>query len=92
MIRITFIIRRKSFSRKLKMQTRLTRKERLFGGEVAFVDSELDKIFLTLKEKGLSENTIILVTSDHGEVMNPSHGKSKFTAVVYSFMDMDRAL
>jgi len=54
-------------------------------GEVAFVDSELGKIFQTLKDKGLSENTLILITSDHGEVMNPNHAKSKFTGVYTLF-------
>lgn len=69
------------FLSQVKNAEKIDSRKKDYLGEVAFVDSELDKIFLSLKEKGLAENTIILVTSDHGEVMNPSHGKSKFTGV-----------
>ncbi|HMV41419.1 MAG TPA: sulfatase [Leptospiraceae bacterium] len=54
-------------------------------GEVAFVDSELEKVFATLKDKNFLDNTLVLITSDHGEVMNPAHGKSKFTGVYTLF-------
>jgi arylsulfatase A-like enzyme len=48
-------------------------------GEVAFVDSELGKLFQSLKEKNLWDNSLILITSDHGEVMDPGHEISLFT-------------
>ncbi len=75
----------KNFLSQVKNADKVDPRKKDYLGEVAFVDSELEKIFIALKEKGLSENTIILVTSDHGEVMNPSHGKSKFTGVYTLF-------
>ena len=38
-----------------------------YDGEVALADREIGKLFDTLKETGLFENTLVLVTSDHGE-------------------------
>ncbi|MBP7283325.1 MAG: sulfatase [Leptospiraceae bacterium] len=73
------------FRTQVKNADKFDTRKKDYLGEVAFVDSELDKIFQTLKEKGLSENTLILITSDHGEVMNPSHAKSKFTGVYTLF-------
>ena len=54
-------------------------------GEVAYVDSEISTILKKIKLTGNYENTMILVTSDHGEVMNPNHAKSKFTDVYTLF-------
>ncbi|TGM46518.1 DUF229 domain-containing protein [Leptospira biflexa] len=48
-------------------------------GEVAFVDEELGKVFDAIKTKGLWENSLILITADHGEVMHASHAISPFT-------------
>ncbi|MCP5495128.1 MAG: sulfatase [Leptospiraceae bacterium] len=50
-------------------------------GEVAYVDSELGKFFQFLKDNDMYDSSLIIVTSDHGEVMNPAHAKSKFTDV-----------
>jgi arylsulfatase A-like enzyme len=38
-----------------------------YDGEIALTDREIGKLFETLKEAGLEENTLVLVTSDHGE-------------------------
>jgi arylsulfatase A-like enzyme len=54
-------------------------------GEVAYVDSEISTILKKIKLSSNYENTMILVTSDHGEVMNPYHAKSKFTDVYTLF-------
>lgn len=54
-------------------------------GEVAYVDSEIGTIFSKLKENKSLDNILIIVTSDHGEVMNPYHAKSKFTDVYTLF-------
>lgn len=40
---------------------------RRYDMEVAFADEALGKIMVSLREKGLLENTVIIVTSDHGE-------------------------
>jgi arylsulfatase A-like enzyme len=39
----------------------------LYDAEVAFMDRQLGRILDHLKEEGLYENTLIVVTSDHGE-------------------------
>jgi arylsulfatase A-like enzyme len=60
-------------------------KKRNYLGEVAYVDSELGKIFTYLEEKGDLQKMLIIVTSDHGEVMNPYHSVSKFNGVYTLF-------
>ncbi len=64
-------------------QVDLRKKEYL--GEVRFVDEEIGKILEILKQKNLFENTLILISSDHGEVMNPAHAKSIFNGVYTLF-------
>lgn len=39
----------------------------LYDGEIAWVDSQLGRLFERLDELGLAENTIVAVVSDHGE-------------------------
>ena len=39
----------------------------LYDGEIAFVDQQVGRILEKLETKGLTENTVIVVTSDHGE-------------------------
>lgn len=39
----------------------------LYDGEIAWVDSELGRLFDALAERGLAEDTLIVLTSDHGE-------------------------
>ncbi len=39
----------------------------LYDGEIRYVDSYLQQVVQFLKEKGLYENTMLLITSDHGE-------------------------
>jgi len=38
-----------------------------YDGEIAFTDREIGKLFETLKKIGIEENTLVVVTSDHGE-------------------------
>lgn len=38
-----------------------------YSGEVAYVDDQLGRIFDYLSDKGRMENTLIILTSDHGE-------------------------
>ncbi len=44
-------------------------KHDLYSGEVAYVDAQLGLFFSFLRKKGLMENTIIVLTSDHGEAL-----------------------
>jgi arylsulfatase A-like enzyme len=41
---------------------------------VTLIDREIGRVVKTLKEQGIAENTLILFTADHGEMMG-SHGK-----------------
>jgi len=40
-----------------------------YSGEVAYLDSQLGVLFGFLREKGLMEKTLIILTSDHGEAL-----------------------
>ncbi len=39
----------------------------LYDGELAFTDHEIGKVFESLKYLGLEEDTLVVLTSDHGE-------------------------
>ncbi len=49
--------------------------EAAYLGEVAFVDHQIGKLVQTLKQSGLFTNSIVLVTSDHGEEFVNPHGR-----------------
>ena len=46
---------------------------RLYGGDASTVDAYLDRLVDLLKEGGIYENTVLIVTSDHGENLG-EHG------------------
>jgi len=54
-------------------------RQRLYLGEVSYIDSEIGQIVQALKDKNLWDPILFLVTSDHGEVMHPAHAISPFT-------------
>ena len=39
----------------------------LYDGEIAYTDFQLKRVIETIEDLGLNENTLIIVTSDHGE-------------------------
>jgi len=41
----------------------------LYDGEIAYVDDRIGKLVALLKAKGLYEDTVIAVVSDHGEIL-----------------------
>lgn len=47
--------------------------EALYDGEIAYVSSQIGELLSTLKEMELTENTLIVLTADHGEGMG-EHG------------------
>jgi arylsulfatase A-like enzyme len=57
-----------------------------YDGEVAWVDSQLGRLFATLREWGLYDNTVVVVTSDHGEELldhgQKGHGHSLFDELI----------
>ncbi|MFC1592025.1 sulfatase, partial [Thermodesulfobacteriota bacterium] len=56
-------------TRKKKRQGRFEAKIDAYDGEIAFIDHQLARIFNFLKNKGLYENSIIIIMSDHGEML-----------------------
>ncbi len=53
-----------------------------YQGEVAYMDAELGKFFAFLKAHGLWDNTLIVVTADHGEMLG-EHGEDGHGFFVY---------
>ena len=45
-----------------------------YAGEVTYTDYELGRIIKALKDKGLYDDMLIIVTSDHGEAFGEKHG------------------
>jgi arylsulfatase A-like enzyme len=40
-----------------------------YDGEIRFVDNEIKRLLLSLEDLGLAQNTIIIITADHGEYL-----------------------
>ncbi len=59
---------------------------RLYDAEVRFVDREVGRLIERLEERGMMENTFVVVTSDHGEEFYDHsqwlHGQSLFDELV----------
>jgi len=54
-----------------------------YDAEIAFTDSEIDRLLRSLREQGLMDTTLIAVTSDHGESLGEhkyffDHGRFSF--------------
>ncbi len=47
-----------------------------YSGEVAYVDQELGTLFFFLKEKKMMENTVVILTADHGEALGEKGEKT----------------
>ena len=45
-----------------------------YAGEITYTDSQLGHVLKVLKDKGLYDEMLIIVTSDHGEAFGESHG------------------
>ena len=54
-----------------------------YSGEVAYVDSELKKIFDFLERENLRKTTLIVLTGDHGESLG-DHGELSHTYFAYN--------
>ncbi len=53
-----------------------------YDGEIAYLDYHLGQLFSFLKKNNLYDNTLIVVTADHGELFN-EHGISGHETVLY---------
>lgn len=53
-----------------------------YDGAITYLDTQLDSLFTQLSARGLTDNTIVVVTSDHGEAFAEhgflSHGASLY--------------
>ena len=60
---------------------------RLYDREIRFTDDRLREFYTVLEELGLAENTIVIVTSDHGEEFGEhgfiGHGPTLFSEVTH---------
>ena len=63
------------------------RLEALYDGEISYHDDHLIKIYDELKAQGLLENTVIIVTADHGEEFfehgSVGHGHSLYEELLH---------
>jgi arylsulfatase A-like enzyme/Tfp pilus assembly protein PilF len=59
----------------------------LYAGEVAYVDFALGNIFEFLKKGGLEDETLVVITSDHGEGLGehqePTHGVFAYNGTLH---------
>jgi arylsulfatase A-like enzyme/Tfp pilus assembly protein PilF len=58
-------------------------KDDLYSGEVAYVDSELSKLFAYLKKKDADKDTVIVFTGDHGQSLG-EHGETTHGYFAYN--------
>ena len=58
----------------------------IYDGEVALVDREIGRVLEVLEQNGLTENTIVVFVSDHGEEFEEhgtlAHGKTLYQEVI----------
>ena len=56
----------------------------LYDGEISFADSQVQRLLQWLDERGQRDNTIVIITADHGEGLG-SHGESEHGFYVYDY-------
>lgn len=56
---------------------------RLYDGEVAYVDSQLARLFSSLRTSGIYDRALIVLLSDHGESLG-EHGEDEHGFFVYN--------
>jgi arylsulfatase A-like enzyme len=79
--------RYKFYKRNPLTAERLTFEESMYDGEIRYVDDQLARLYAILDRLGLQENTLIVVTSDHGEEFGErgswGHGHTLFEEQVH---------
>jgi arylsulfatase A-like enzyme/Flp pilus assembly protein TadD len=58
-------------------------KSNLYDGEIAFTDTQLGRLLLYLKEHGLYNQTLLVVSGDHGEGLG-EHGEKTHGFFIYN--------
>lgn len=63
------------------------RLEALYDGEITYHDEHLEKIYAELETQGLLENTVVIVTADHGEELfehgSVGHGHTLYEELLH---------
>ena len=54
----------------------------LYAGEIAYTDHCIGRVLGRLKELGLYDSTLIIITADHGEMLG-EHGESTHSYLIY---------
>jgi len=54
----------------------------LYDGEIAYIDAQIKSIFSELNNRGLLEDSVVIVTADHGDLFG-EHGKFAHPRYVY---------
>jgi choline-sulfatase len=57
-------------------------RQRPYDGEIAYTDSQVGRLFKSIQEQGLVENTIISILADHGESLG-EHGEFSHGVFLY---------
>lgn len=60
----------------------------LYDGEIRWIDDELGRLFAWLRDSGRAEETIIIVTSDHGEEFLDHGGIEHSTTLYQELLDI----
>lgn len=64
----------------------IERAEKLYDGEVAYLDAQIGRLDHGLRERGLADSSVMVVTADHGEEFNEhdgfEHGHTLFDELV----------
>ena len=58
-------------------------KDHLYDGEIAFADAQVGRLLKFLKEKGLYDKTVIVLSGDHGESLG-EHGEKTHGFFIYN--------
>lgn len=61
--------------------------DELYSGEVSYTDEHVGRLLDSLRERGILEKSLVILTSDHGEAMNEhwekwNHGQSTYETTV----------
>lgn len=71
-----------------KEQEKLRKQLQMYYAQVAAIDCEIGRLMQSIKEMGVDKNTIIIYTSDHGDVLG-SHNED--IAQQYKALGVDRS-
>ena len=59
----------------------------MYDGAIAYLDAELDRVLTALQHRGVLDNTLVIVTSDHGEQFGEHglfvHANSLYRALLH---------